>query len=419
MEIYVALLMVLLVLSAFFSSAETAFVSLPRMQLEHAVREGEPGASRVAALLSAPARLLAAILLGNNLVNTAAAAVATLIATDLVGGGAGVALATATVTILLVIFGEVAPKTVALQYSYPVSVAYSLPLRPWVLLTRPLVVVLDLAGQALVRVLGGQAGDRRGLSLGELRTSILVGRELGTLREKQSAMLLGALGLQQTPVRQLMVPRVDMVAIEGEAPIQAAAERLTEAGYSRLPVYGESVDDVLGIAHLSDMTRALLRGEGAARVAGIVRPAVFEPETATGAAVLERMQSSSNQMAILIDEHGSTAGLVTMEDLLEEIVGEIQSESGAESWPVETGARARLVVPGRLHLGDLSEQLGVDLTLPGVETVAGVLLEKLQRIPARGESVSHRGFRFTVVSADSRRVKLVAVSRERPTTNPG
>lgn len=411
MEIYLILLFALLILSGFFSSAETAFVSLRRMQLEHAVRERDPGAQRVAALLASPSRLLSAILVGNNLVNTAAAAVGTAVATQLVGGGAGVALATGVVTVLLVVFGEVVPKTVALQHSYALTTTYSLAMRPWIIATRPVVAVLDLVSRATLRPLEGRSRERQAMSLGELRTSILVGREMGTLHRAQSEMLLGALALQHTPVRHLMVPRVDIVASEATEPIRLAGERLAAAGYQRLPVYGENLDEILGFAHISDIAFALIRGRGDEPVAGIVRPVAFEPDTAPAAAVLARMQASSSHLVILIDEHGATAGLVTLEDLLEEVVGEIRSESGAEAWRMQERGR-RVIVQGRLRLSELSEQLGVDLDYPGAESVAGLVLAKLGRIPRQGEAVAHAGYRFTVLAADRRRVNLVAVERE-------
>lgn len=411
MEIYIILLLGLLVLSGFFSSSETAFLSLRRMQLEHAVREGEPGAQRVAALLDAPARLLSAILVGNNLVNTAAAAVATAVATQLVGGGAGVALATAVVTVLLVVFGEVVPKTIALQHSYVLTKTYAVPMLPWIIVTRPFVAALDLVSRTTLHPFRARAGEGQAVSLGELRTSILVGQEMGTLRRAQSEMLLGALALQHMPVRQLMVPRVDILAAEATESVSACGERLAGAGYQRLPVYGESIDEILGFAHISDIALAMIRGRGEEPVAGIIRPVAFEPDTAPAAAVLERMQASNAHLVVLIDEHGATAGLVTLEDLLEEVVGEIRSESGAEAWQMEERGR-RTIVQGRMRLAELAEQLGADLAVPGVETVAGLVLTKLQRIPRQGEMVAHGGFRFTVVAADARRVNLVAVEQE-------
>lgn len=415
MEIYIPVLIVLLMLSAFFSSAETAFLSLQRVQLEHWVREGRPRARMVQRLLERPGRLLSAILVGNNLVNTAAAAVGTVIATELVSGGAAVLIATASVTVLLVIFGEVGPKTVALNFNWGLARLYALPLQPWIIIIRPVVVMLDLVSVVFLKLTRTTTEERQALTLGELRTAIVVGRESGAIEEDQSEMLLGALGLQHIPVRRLMVARVNMVAAESTETIRQAGERLASAGYQRMPVYGENMDDVIGYAHISDVTRALIRGQADQPLASIVRPVVFEPENALGSAVLERMQESSTHMVILIDEYGSTAGLVTLEDLLEEVVGEIRSESGAEAISVEASPLTRTVVDGRLRLSELGEQLGMDeLHYPSAETVAGLVLEILGKIPRRGEGVSYAGYRFTVVAVDARRIKLVAVEREAP-----
>lgn len=411
LEIYLPLLIALLLLSAFFSSAETAFLSLQRLQLEHAVRGGDAGARRVAALLATPSRLLSAILLGNNLVNTAAAAVGTVIATELVSGGGGVLVATGAMTVLLVIFGEVGPKTVALQYGYPLSAAYAIPLRPWIVVTRPVVALLDLVSRAAIRVVGSRRGDGDALSLGELRTAIHVGRELGVLRATQSAMLLGALAIQHIPVRRVMVPRVEVATATEDETIAAVAGRMVAAGYRRLPVIGESIDDVRGYVHIQDVARALLQGQGDRPVETIERPITFEPEVAPAAAVLERMQATGQEIVMVIDEHGSTVGLVTAEDLLDEVVGEARSEALGAPLGASAGARRHIVVPGRQRLADLNAQLGSDFSHPAAETVAGLILEHLHRIPARGEVIDIDGYRFTIVAADQRRIARVEVEQ--------
>lgn len=409
MELYVPLLVVLLLLSGFFSSAETAFLSLQRVQLEHSVRSGRAGAARVSKLVERPGRLVASILVGNNLVNTATAAVGTVIAAQLVSGGAGVLVATAVVTILLVIFGEVVPKTAALHFSYQMASWYAFPLRAWIVITRPVIVALDALTQFVLRVTGASQDERGALTLGELRTAIVVGRETGAIEEDQSEMLLGALGLQNIAARRLMVARVNIVAVEATDTVRYTGERLSANGFQRLPVFGETIDDVMGYVHVSDVCRAMVRNQDHMPVASIIRPALFEPENAPASRVLERMQEASTHMVILIDEYGSTAGLVTLEDLLEEVVGEIRSESGAEATTYEARPGGRTVVDGRLRLAELGEQLDMEFEHQNAETVAGLVLEQLGRIPRRGEYADFLGFRFTVVSADARRIRLVAV----------
>lgn len=409
MELYLPILLALLTLSAFFSSAETAFLSLQRVQLEHAVREGTGGASRVAGLLERPARLLAAILVGNNLTNTAAAAVGTVIAIEIFGEGGSVLIATFAITVLLVVFGEVGPKTVALNHSFTLSRIYAIPMAGWAVVARPVVHLLDWVSRAFLAMFGGVVSSTEVLSSAEIRTAILLGGETGTLAADQTELLLGALGFRNRQARSLMTARVDFVAVDETDTIREAGERLAQAGYMRLPVYGESADDVVGYAHMSDIAKAMLAGKEGDPVASILRPVLFEPELASAANVLERMQQSSSQLVILLDEYGSTAGLLTLEDLVEELIGEIQSESGREAAGFAARRGSRMVVDARMRLSELDSQVGFEVEHPDVETVAGLLLEELQHIPVRGEWVEYSGLNFTVVAADQRRIKLVAI----------
>ncbi len=409
MELYLPILLLLLAASAFFSSAETAYLSLQRVQLEHAVREGTAGAKRISKLLERPAQLLAAILLGNNLANTAAAAVGTVIAFELVGEGSGVIIATFAITILLVVVGEVGPKTIALHHSFPISRYYAVPLSAWAIVTRPLVFLLDWTSRALLGLFGGEVSSTELLSSAELRTAILLGGETGTLAAEETELLLGALGFRNIQARSLMTARVDFVAVDETDTIRHAGERLAQGGYIRLPVYGESADDVAGYAHMSDVAKAMLAGKEGQPVASILRPVLFEPELASAANVLERMQQSSSQMVILLDEYGSTAGLLTLEDLIEELIGEIQSESGREVAGIAATRGKRTVVDARMRLSEVEDQLGFGVSHAEAETVAGLLLEELQHIPARGESLEYQGLRLSVVAADKRRIKLVAI----------
>ena len=415
MEVYVPVLVALLLLSAFFSSAETAFLSLDRVQLEHRREEGQPGATGVVRLLNSPRRLLSSILLGNNLVNAGAAAVATVIAADIVGGGADVVVATLTVTVLLVIFGELGPKTVALHHNFPLARVYAAPLTGWATLTRPIVAVLDGMNRVLLRLVGEQTDVRHALSLGELRAAIRMGAESGAIEADESSMLLGALRLQQRQVRHIMTARVDMVAVEANEVLSDLAIRLAESGFLRLPVYSGSTDNIVGYVHVSDLNDAFANGRLDVSARELMREPMFDSERASTARVLEAMQASGNHLAILVDEFGATAGLVTLEDIIEEVVGEIRSESGPQRSDVDVRIGGRLYVEGRRPLGDLSQDLGIEIEQADAETVAGLLLGHLRHMPARGEFVETQGIRFTVMAADERRISLVSAEVIEPT----
>lgn len=411
MATYFILLLILILLSAFFSSAETAFLSLDRVRLEHRLREGVPGAHLVSVLLERPHRLLSAILLGNNLVNTGAAAVGTVIAAELITGGRGILAATITVTVLLVLLGEVVPKTMALSHAFAFARLYAVPLRLWASLNRPFVATLDALTRLLIRVFGGeQQTGTASLSAAELRTAIRIGAEVGALETEASARMLGALTLEQRQVQEIMVSRMDMVAIPEDMPLIEAAAQLSEVGFQRLPVYADSPDEVTGYVHVSDLNAAHLAGLGDRTARDIMRPAIFQSEHAPIANVLELMRNRGAYLVMLVDEFGVTSGLVTLEDIMEEVVGRIRSESGEEPSGLEEGRRTgRLILDGSTLLVDLSNEVDVDLTDVDANTVAGLMLHHMRRFPERGEYIDLHGFRFTVLAMDQRRIARVAV----------
>jgi putative hemolysin len=407
-----SLLAVLLVLSAFFSSSETAFTSLDRVRVEHLQRAGARGATRVAGMLARPGRMLSAILLGNNLANTGSAAVGTLIATQLVGEeGQAVILATLAVTVLLMVFGEIGPKTIAIHHDWALARTYALPLTLWSRAMLPFVAAFDLFGRSLMRLVGG-GGAQTHLSVGELRTAIAMGAEAGALPATQSGMLLGALHLQDRPVSQIMVHRTQVVFAPADASIVEAARLMAEHGVQRLPVYADDMDDIVGVVRVGDIAAACVDGRAALTAGHLMRDVTFDSELASIAGVLERMKETGDHLVMLTDEFGSITGLVTLEDIVEEVIGQIQSETGGETVSqVAADAGGRMVVDGRTPLAELAEQLGGELEYPGVQTVAGLVLAKLGRLPRPGEQVVHEDLELTVMEADARRVRSVAVRR--------
>lgn len=419
---YLIVLIVLLFLSAFFSSSETAFLSLQRVRLEHMVREGVPGATRVARLLDRPHSLLSAILLGNNLTNTAAAAVGTVLATQYLAAaqGAAVLVATLGVTLLLVLFGEVAPKAVALSHGFAVSRLWAFPLGVWTRLTRPVVWALDLLTQAVLRLVGaGDDVDSGVLGIAELRTAIRIGAEAGALERMESSRLLGALTLEQRQVQEIMTSRVDIVATDAREPLNGVARELARVGFLRLPVYDNNPDNVVGYVHVSDVNMAQLDGPSEHPVREIMRPVTFESEHSSIAHVLQLMQQHGSYLVMLVDEFGTTSGLVTLEDIAEEVLGNLRSESGDEPHGALATPGGRVEVEGSRLLVDLSYELGAEFTNVEANTVAGLVLSYTHRFPAKGESVDHAGYRFTVLDVDERRITRLAVEPTPPATGVG
>ena len=411
---YIALLALFLLLSAFFSSSETAFFSLESMRVETFLREGRTGAARVSALLSQPTRLLSAILLGNNLTNTAAAAVGTAIATQVAPGGPGLLAATLVVTALLVVFGEIGPKTVALERNWGVARLYAAPLALWVRLARPVVTVLERVSRAVLALGGASTESPQSLTPGELRTAIHIGTERGTVEEQARGVMLGALDLAERQVETVMTHRTNVVSVEAGESVRAASRRLTENGYLRLPVYEAEPDNIVGFVHISEVSAAAAAPHLDQPVRELMRRPLFEPTSASIGYVLERMKHDGAHMVHIVDEVGAFAGIVTLEDIMEELVGEIRSETG-----VEPGERVRRegqhwVVEGARDVASLESELGIDFSRPGVSTVAGLVLSEARRMPRVGETVVIDQHRFGVSQADERRVIEVTIERIEP-----
>lgn len=409
MLIYFLLLALLLALSAFFSSAETSYLSIESIRLEHERRRRLPGAARVARLLRAPRRLLASILVGNNLVNTGAATVGAVIAQELIGGAGGLSIVVATVavTVLLVVFGEIGPKSVALHHNLAVARLYSLPLTWWSWLTHPAVVTLDWMSRIWLRIVGGAEEAGSALSMGELRTAIQHSREQGEIAVSDTSVLLGALRLGETQVRRIMTGRPQIAAVTESDTLQEASHAFGATGFQRLAVRSGSADQFVGFLHGSDVLTELANGRQDRSVREVMRVAPFESERASVQRVLTQMRTTGHHLMLLSDEFGETSGLVTLEDILELVVGNIRSESRAGSEPVPVRIAGEQVVDGKRGLTDLGAELDVDFSAEEAETVAGMLLQRFRHIPQAGESLDLYGYRWTVAESDNRRVRLV------------
>ena len=336
-----------------------------------------------------------------------------MIAQDLVGGSEGLSIivATVAVTILLVIFGEIGPKSVALHHNLTVARYYSLPLTWWSRLIAPAVAALDWTSRIWLRIVGGQEEAHSALSLGELRTAIVQSRDEGELAGADTSVLLGALRLGETQVRRIMTARPAIISIDSAATLEEAGAAFGEAGFLRLPVRYGSADDFIGYLHGSDVLAELGRGNRDGRVRDVMREAPVESERASVQRVMTQMQSTGQQLMLLIDEFGATTGLVTLEDILELVVGNIRSETRAGSEPVPVRIAGEQFVEGRRGLTDLGAELEVDFSPEEAETVAGMLLQRFRRIPRAEESLELYGYRWTIVDADPRRIRLVRFSK--------
>jgi putative hemolysin len=411
---YFLILVALLVLSSLFSSAETAFLSLQRMKLEHYVREGRPGARAVSRLLERPRRLLSAILVGNNLTNTGAAIVGGLIAQRIVSGGVGALLAAITITVLLVVFGEVGPKTVALHHNYALSRVYAIPLSLWTRLMTPVVSLLDLLARSLIRILGGEAErERMEVSEAELRMLIGISVEAGSVEEAEAELLNKVFHFGDRQVHEVMVPRTETVWLPRGTTVRDFYQVFAGAPHSRFPMFETDPDHVIGIIGIKDVLRAVARGEMNEDdlVERVLRPGYFVPETKFVAQLFREMQAGGYQMAIAVDEWGGTAGIVTIELLIEEMVGRVRDELLAVEEEIRTIDRDITQVDGSLSIDEAREGLGLDIPDGPYDTVAGYVLSVLGHIPREGEFVILDGCQITVAEMRGLKIESLRVTK--------
>lgn len=414
----VVALLVLLGLSAFFSSSETALMALNRYRLRHRANEGHRGARVAQALLAKPDRLIGVILLGNNLVNILAASTATLIALR-VAGEAGLLVAPFILTVLLLIFSEVAPKTWAAVH--PESIAYpaSYVLRALLRLCYPVVWLINSLSNLLLRPFGLHLLTRSDqLSREELRT--LLTESGGRLAEPNfQAMLLNILDLERATVEDVMVPRNEMVGIDLEEPWETIVAQITGSFYTRLPVYEGDIDDIIGILHVRTVLSRLANGTLTPQaLRRAVRKPYFIPESTPLTKQLLQFQERERRMGLVVDEYGDIQGLLTLDDILEEIVGEFTTEPRPRTRRLTRTREGSFLVDGAENVRTVNRRLGWDLPTEGARTVNGLLLEQLETIPEAGTEARIGDLVMTIREIQDNAVKLVEVTWATDTDPP-
>ena len=404
---------VFLLLSAFFSSSEAAFLSLQKARITHLVATNVPGAARVADMVRQPERLLSTILLGNNLVNVAFTAVVTVFIVDRLGERSGVLVATAVVTVLVLILGETIPKSLAVRHAERVAFLYSRPLR-WIdTLLLPLVVVLHWISRRVTSLFGGNRPIAGSITEGELRTLIDVGEAEGAFEPTEAEMLENVFRFGDRQVREVMTPRTEIVSIERGATLREFLKIYTEHSHTRFPVYKDSVDDLVGILSAKDVLKALsthgIRDEDP--LTDVIRDAYFIPETKRIAELFDELRQSGNQMAITIDEFGGLAGLVSLKQLSEEVVGPVGEEGEGPEEEYEAIDQNTFQVDGGMSVDEVDEELDIHLPEGDFETMAGFVLDVLGHIPTPGEQFEHGDLRLEVTEMRGLKIETVKVTR--------
>ena len=410
--LYLVLFFICLAASAFFSSAETAFISLPRTLVRRMVDTGVGGAGRVARITEQPEKLLATVLLCNNLVNVAAAALGTAIAVSIWEGDIGILIATIVVTLLLLIFAEVTPKTLAIRHPERLALLYVYPLEVITKIVYPLAAGLSWLGSILA---GGKARVPPALvSEEEIRGMISVGREEGTVEESEAELLHKVFVFGDRTVREVMTPRPEVIWIEEETNLSDFLGIYAEFPHTRFPVYRDSFDTVVGILSVKDVLMAQAKGslDKKGVIDELVRPIFFVPETKRIAQLFAEMQSQGYHMVVVVDEFGVTSGIVTMEQLVSEIVGEMGDELVKADKDFEVIDDRTVQIDGGMRVEEANEELGLELPTGDYDTVAGFLLSLLGHIPREGEQFRYGGLKLAVTRMRELRIEKILVTKE-------
>ncbi|MCE0558599.1 MULTISPECIES: CNNM domain-containing protein [unclassified Motilimonas] len=409
-EVLFAILGLLILMSAYFSSSETGMMAINRYRLRHLVKQNNKSAIRVEKLLQRPDKLIGLILIGNNLVNILASAIATIIGQRLFGD-AGIAIATGALTLALLIFAEVTPKTLAALYPEKIAFPSSLLLRPLQKIFTPVVWFVNFLSNGLLKLLridSANGGDDH-LSPDELRTIV---HEAGAMIPKRhQEMLLSILDLEQVAVEDIMIPRSDIAGIDINDDWELILRQLTQSPHTRILLYRDNIDDAVGFIHAKDTLRMMLKEQlDKTTLLRSVKELYFIPEGTPLNTQLLKFQRRKQRIGLVIDEYGDIQGLVTLEDLLEEIVGDfttsITPEVSEEIHQQEDGS---FLVEGGISIRDINKEMNWQFPTDGPKTLNGLILEYLEDIPAPNISVRLFGYPIEVVEVENNMVKLVRI----------
>ncbi|MFC7176964.1 hemolysin family protein [Halosegnis marinus] len=416
------LIVLLLLGSGFFSSSEIAMFSLPAHQIDAMVEQGLRGARAVKSLKEDPHRLLVTILVGNNMVNITMSSISTTIVGFYFDAGTAVVVSSLGITSMVLIFGESAPKSYAVENTevHARRVARGLKVVEKVLW--PLITVFYYLTGLVNRVTGGSPSiESTYVTRDEIRNIIKTGEREGVLDEEERRMLQRALRFTDASAKEVMTPRLDMAAVSADATVQEAVEQCMQTGHARLPAYGESLDDIVGIFDIRNLGDVDYDGTTDLTVRDVATQALHVPESKSVDDLLTEMRESRLHMVVVIDEFGATEGLITMEDVLEEIVGEILV--GDEDHPIERVGDAEVLARGEVNIEEVNEVLGIDLPEgEEFETIAGFIFNRAGRLVEQGEAFEYENVTLRAEQVADARIQKVRVTVDRsadPDTDPG
>ena len=410
MTLWVALV-ILVGFSAFFSASETAFSSLNQIRLKSRAEDGDSSAARVLTMAEQYDKLLSTILIGNNIVNIAAASIGTILFTQMLGAERGATVSTIVLTIIVLIFGEVTPKSLAKEMPEKVATAVS----PFLVLLMALMTPLTWLFTQWKKLLGHfvHSGEADTITEGELMTMVSEAENDGELTDRESELIRSAIEFDDVEVEEILTPRVDVVAVEDDIPLEELAQTFAESGYSRLPVYHGTIDNIIGVVHEKDFYIARLKK--ATKIDDLVVPTLYTTGSTQISQLLRTLREQHHHLAVVVDEYGGTEGIITLEDILEELVGEIWDEHDEVTEDFRKQSDGSWLVSGSASVDDLYEELD----LPEEEdidsnTVNGLVQEKTCHLPKVGDRFTLGEYDGVVTRTAKRRVTEVRLTPAAP-----
>ncbi len=400
------ILIILIALSAFFSSAETALTTVSKIKIRSLMEEGNKKAVTVDKIINNQGKMLSAILIGNNLVNIIASALATVLAQNLFGQYA-ISFATGLLTIIVLIFGEITPKSLATLNSLKLSLAYANIIYTLMFLLTPVIFIINKLAYFFMRLIGVDPTKKMAsITETELRTIVDVSHEEGIIEKEERQMINNVFDFGDAIASDVMVPKIDMTMADINSTYDELIKIFRTEKYTRIPIYQDSTDNVIGIINMKDLL--LYNPEEIFDVRKYLRTVFFTYESKKLSELMIEMKKTSVNIVIVLDEYGVTAGLITLEDLLEEIVGEIHDEYDLdEDEPIKKISETKYILEGQMKIVDLNDYLGVNLSSDDYDSIGGLIIEKLDRLPTVGDKITIDSLSFKVTSMDKMRINYV------------
>ncbi len=407
------ILIVLLTLSALFSGAETALSSLSIIKIKQLQQRGVKGTNILERLLKNSSKTLSTILIGNNIVNIAATAIATELTIEIFTGKQVTVFVTIIMTILILVFGEITPKTYASHNAEKVAMKLGKPLNLLSIIFTPVLFILNRITKIIIKILGGDlSSDKTTISEEEIKTLVDVGEEAGIIEKQEREMINSIFEIGDIEASEVMVPRIDIVYLDENDTMNDAIEKALKYGYSRIPVITNSIDNIIGILYVKDLLASFFNANNQEEsIKELIRPAYYVPESKKAIDLLTEMQLQKVHIAIVLDEYSGTLGLVTIENILEEIVGDIIDEYDDEKDLVEYIEGGGIIVNSKISIDEINDIYDANLPEDEFESIGGFVFNLLGRMPRIGDTVKYNDINFKVLELHNRRISKMRIDK--------